>query len=78
MVKKMEITWHGSAGFGDDLGIDVDVRRFGTKSFDVGFEGAVDGRPVFTAVATYVAVKHGTIETIPVPDEFRASAASAS
>jgi acyl-CoA thioesterase FadM len=50
------------------------VRRWGTTSFDVAFEGTVDGSAVFTAVLTYVAVRTGTSETVPVPDDFRAAA----
>ena len=74
MLKRADITWHGAARLGDTLAIDIDVRRWGTTSFDVGFEGTVGDGPVFTAVITYVAVKMGTVEPVPVPDEFRAAA----
>lgn len=74
MVKKAEITWSGGAGVHDELVIDLAVRRWGTSSFDVGFRGAVDDRPVFDAVITYVAVRTGTTETLPVPEAFRAAA----
>jgi acyl-CoA thioesterase FadM len=50
------------------------VRRWGASSFDVGFEGTVGGDAVFSAELTYVAVRTGTTETVPVPDEFRAAA----
>jgi acyl-CoA thioester hydrolase len=73
MLKKIEVTWHGSAGLQDVLALDVDVRRWGNTSFDVGVEGGVDGRPVFSAVITYVAVVHGTTDTVPVPEGFRAA-----
>jgi acyl-CoA thioester hydrolase len=74
MVKRADLTWHGAARLHDDLAIEVAVRRWGTTSFDVAFEGTVDGSAVFTAVLTYVAVRTGTSETVPVPDDFRAAA----
>ncbi|MGQ0831712.1 MAG: acyl-CoA thioesterase [Microthrixaceae bacterium] len=74
MVKKAVITWSGAARVHDDLAIEVSVRRWGNTSFDVGFDGTVDGAPVFSADITYVAVKTGTTDTVPVPDEFRAAA----
>jgi acyl-CoA thioester hydrolase len=74
MVKRAEITWLGSAGLGDVLAIDVGVSRFGNSSFDVAFDGRVDGRPVFTAILTYVAVRFGTSEPITVPERFREAA----
>lgn len=75
MLKKVEVVWHGSAGVHDMLALDVDIRRWGNRSFDVGVEGSVDGRSVFSAVITYVAVAFGTADAIPVPDDFRAAAA---
>jgi acyl-CoA thioester hydrolase len=76
MVKKATITWTGGAKVHDDLTIEVAVRRWGNTSFDVGFDGRVDGVPVFSADLTYVAVRTGTTETVRVPDAFRAAAAS--
>lgn len=77
MLRKAEITWHGSAGLNDVMVIDVGIRRWGNRSFDVGFEGGVDGRPVFSATVTYVAVRAGTTESMPVPDDFRSAVAAA-
>jgi acyl-CoA thioester hydrolase len=76
MLKRADITWAGAARLGDELVISVDVRRWGTTSFDIGFDGTVDDRGVFEAIITYVAVRTGTTETVPVPDDFRAAAAS--
>jgi acyl-CoA thioesterase FadM len=53
--------------------VDVGARRWGTTSFDVGFEGSVGERPVFTAVVTYVAVTPGTTEPTPVPGAVRSA-----
>ena len=74
MVKRADITWDGGAGVHDELAIALEVARWGTSSFDVRFTGTVEGRPVFTAVLTYVAVRTRTTETVRVPDEFRAAA----
>lgn len=74
MVKKATVTWDGGARVHDDLAIAVAVSRWGTSSFDVRFDGTVDGQPIFTADLTYVAVRAGTTETVRVPDGFRAAA----
>jgi acyl-CoA thioesterase FadM len=74
MVKKATITWSGGATVHDDLAIAVEVVRWGTSSFDVRFDGRVEGAEVFEAVLTYVAVRTGTKETVRVPDDFRAAA----
>lgn len=74
MVKKATITWSGAARVHDDLAITVAVRRWGTTSFDVGFDGSVGEMPVFTADLTYVAVRTGTTEPVRVPEDFRAAA----
>ena len=73
VLKRADLTWHGRAGFGDVLAIDVGARRWGRTSFDIGFEGSVDEQPVFTAVVTYVAVSPGTIEPTPVPEAVRSA-----
>lgn len=74
MVKKAAITWTGAARVHDELVITVAIRRWGTTSFDVGFDGTIAGAPIFSADLTYVAVRTGTIETLRVPDDFRAAA----
>jgi acyl-CoA thioester hydrolase len=76
MVKKASITWEGAARVHDDLAIAVSVCRWGNTSFDARFDGTVEGAPVFTAEITYVAVTTGTTDTVPVPDEFRATASA--
>jgi len=73
VLKRADLTWHGGATFGDVLAVDVGARRWGTTSFDLGFEGSVGERPVFTAVVTYVAVTPGTTEPTPVPEAVRAA-----
>ncbi|HSL56633.1 MAG TPA: thioesterase family protein [Acidimicrobiales bacterium] len=72
MLKRAEIEWQGPARTGDDLVIDVAVVRWGTTSFDAGFQGTVDERPVFTARVVYVGVRHGTTEPLAAPPAVRA------
>ena len=72
MLKKATVEWAGTATVHETLDIAVAATRWGNTSFDVTFEGSVDGRPVFTCVITYVGVQLGTRETMPPPDEVRA------
>lgn len=74
MVKKATITWSGATRLLDELEIAIEPVRWGTTSFDLGFEGTVDGRPVFSAVITYVAVRLAEMKPVRVPDEFRVAA----
>jgi acyl-CoA thioester hydrolase len=71
VLKSATLTWHSGTGFDDLLAIDVEVRRWGTTSFDVGYEGSVGERPVFSAVVTYISVTPGTTTPAPVPDAVR-------
>jgi acyl-CoA thioester hydrolase len=73
VLKRADITWHGGATFGDVLSIAVGAHRWGSTSFDVGFEGSVGERPAFTAVVTYVSVTPGTTQPVPVPDAVRSA-----
>lgn len=71
MLKRAVLEWQGSASVGETVDIDVGMARWGTTSFDIGFSGTVDGRPVFTARVTYVGVQAGTTRTMRPPDEVR-------
>jgi YbgC/YbaW family acyl-CoA thioester hydrolase len=73
VLKRVDITWHGGATFGDVLAIDVAVGRWGTTSFDIAFEGSVGERPVFSAVVTYVSVAPGTTQPAAVPEAVRSA-----
>jgi YbgC/YbaW family acyl-CoA thioester hydrolase len=73
VLKRVDITWNGGAGWGDVLAIDVEVERWGNTSFDIGFAGCVDEQSIFHAVVTYVSVAQGTTEPVPVPDFVRAA-----
>lgn len=71
VLKRADLTWHGGAGLGDVLAIDVCARRWGRTSFDIAFAGSVGERPIFTAEVTYVAVTPGTTTPTPVPEAVR-------
>jgi acyl-CoA thioester hydrolase len=73
VLKRADMTWHGGAAFGEVLAVDASARRWGTTSFDLGFEGAVGERAVFSALVTYVSVSPGTTRPAPVPDAVRSA-----
>jgi YbgC/YbaW family acyl-CoA thioester hydrolase len=72
MLKKAVLEWQAAATVAEVLDIDVDVARWGNTSFDVGFTGTVEGRPIYTCTITYVGVEPGTTTTKPCPPELRA------
>ena len=71
MVKKVTIEWQSAARFGELLELDVEVRRWGTSSFDVGVTGRVGERSVLEAKLVYVSTVPGHATPRPVPDEVR-------
>jgi acyl-CoA thioester hydrolase len=73
MLKKAVVEWSGAATVHDVIDIAVFVRRYGTTSFDVGFVGSVGERPVFDCTITYVGVRAGTRETMPLPESVQAA-----
>jgi acyl-CoA thioester hydrolase len=72
VVKRTEITWHSPARFGDTLGLELAVSRWGGTSFDVAATGRVGDRDVLTSVTTYVVVDHDTFRPVAVPAELQA------
>ena len=73
MVKAASISWSAPAEVRDVVDIDIDVARIGTTSFDVAYVGSRAGQPLFEATMTYVGVRRGTLDKMPVPDSFRAA-----
>jgi acyl-CoA thioester hydrolase len=71
MLVKAVLEWSEPARFDDWVTIDVEPTRIGTKSFDVRYRAAVDGRAACEAVITYVAIKPGTNDSIELPDVVR-------
>jgi acyl-CoA thioester hydrolase len=73
MVVKAVLEWQGSAKYAEELDVEVHASRWGNTSFDATCVGTVGDRPIFTATLTYVGVRHGTTETMPMPDEIKAA-----
>lgn len=71
VVVRTEIEWKDGAGFDEDVAIEVRPTRLGRASFDVGFEASVDGRSVCEATITYVSIRPGKRESVPIPDGLR-------
>src|ERR1043165_7377683 len=71
MVVKAVVEWQGPAGFDDEVEITVAPVRLGTKSFDLEYRATVADRLVCTGVVTYVSVKPGSAESVPIPDDVR-------
>jgi acyl-CoA thioester hydrolase len=73
MLRKAVVEWTSPARLGDTLDLDAHIDRWGNTSLDVRVDGSVDGRPVFTAVITYVGVHFGTHTPRRPPDAVRAA-----
>jgi acyl-CoA thioester hydrolase len=71
MIVKAVLEWEGPAGFDEVVTIAVAPRRLGTKSFDLGFQASVEGRPACSGVITYVSVQPSTHDPTPIPDAVR-------
>lgn len=72
MLKKAEITWEGPARLAERISIRMEPTRWGNTSFDIGFEGTVDGRAAFNAAVTYVCVDSTTYTPRAIPEQLRA------
>lgn len=81
MLVKAQLEWQGSATYGDSVDLDCGIARWGNTSLDVAFRGTVAGRPVFTALITYVCIvpgsTNGTTKTTPVSERMRSALALA-
>jgi len=73
MIVKAVLEWEGPAGFDELVDIAVEPVRLGTKSFDLRYRAAIDGRAVCTGVITYVSVKPSTHESSAIPGGLRAN-----
>jgi acyl-CoA thioester hydrolase len=71
MLVKAVLEWLGPAGFDDVVDIAVDTSRLGSASFDVRYSARIEERPVCVGTVTYVSVKPGTHESVPIPDVLR-------
>lgn len=73
MVKAAGISWSAPARLRDRVDIDIAVSHVGTTSFVVAYTGSRAGEALFEATMTYVGVRKGTLEKMPVPAAFRAA-----
>lgn len=71
MLVRATLEWQSSARSGDLLDIEVAVLRFGTTSFDFGFIGTIEGRPVFRGRSVCVTVDKDTLTKKPTPEHVR-------
>lgn len=71
MLKKCTLEWQGSVGSGDRLDVDVSVARWGRTSWELGYVGTCEARPVFSAAVVYVSVDRRTAEPMETPREIR-------
>jgi acyl-CoA thioester hydrolase len=72
MLKRATIEWQGTATVHEVIDIGVGIDRWGTTSFEVGFNGRVGERQVFRCTITYVGVSAGTRDKMAVPAHLRA------
>ena len=71
MLVKAVLEWHGPAGFDDLVDISVSTARLGNASFDVRYTATIEERAVCVGTVTYVSVKPGTHDSVPIPDVLR-------
>ncbi len=71
MLKTLTITWASPLLFGETADLACSVGRWGTTSFDVLVEGAVDGEPRFSTRITYVSVIPTLNRPTPIPSIVR-------
>lgn len=69
MLKKCEVVWHDSAHSGEILDLDAAITNWGRTSWEVGFVGTVEGRPIFTCLVLYVSVTLGELTPMATPPE---------
>lgn len=73
MVVGAELSWHGPAGFDDEVRIEVGCARIGTASFALRYTATVAERLVCEGTVSYVSVVAGGGRSSPIPDRVRAA-----
>ena len=71
VVVAFELGWRGPVRWGDDLRVDVAVRRIGTTSLAVDYAANVDGDCRVSGAATYVLVSRTEHRPAPWPADLR-------
>ncbi len=68
---RVEMEFHSPVHYGDHVRIEVTVEKVGRSSVRLRYDGAVEGRPVFTGRVTSVVVNMATFRSVPLPPWLR-------
>jgi acyl-CoA thioesterase FadM len=71
VVKRAAIEWHTAARLAATIELGMRLERVGRTSFELTFEGSIQGTRVFVAQVTYVVVDRHTFEPLEIPDRLR-------
>ena len=71
ILARAEIDFRAQVGFGDEVEIEVEPLRVGTKSFELGYTLRVRGAVVAEAKTVLVAFDYSAGQTVSVPDAWR-------
>jgi 4-hydroxybenzoyl-CoA thioesterase len=70
-VVKLEVEFRAPVRYGDSVELKVAVEHVGRSSFRMRYDASVEGRPVFRARSTLVAVDRKAFRPVPIPDWMR-------
>ena len=76
ILARVEIDFRAQVGFGDEVEIEVEPLRVGTKSFELGYTVRVRGAVVAEAKTVLVAFDYSAGQAVPVPDGWRSALAA--
>jgi acyl-CoA thioester hydrolase len=71
IVARVEIDFRAPVRLGQEVEVAVRATKFGTKSFDLGYELTVDGEIVAEAKTVQVAYDYRRREPVAIPAEWR-------
>jgi acyl-CoA thioester hydrolase len=71
IVARVEIDFRAPVRLGQEVAVAVRATRFGTKSFDLGYELTVDGTTVADAKSVQVAYDYARREPVTIPADWR-------
>jgi acyl-CoA thioester hydrolase len=71
IVARIEIDFRAPVSFGEEVEIAVEARRFGEKSFELGYVLRVSGRVVAEATSVLVGYDYERGETVTIPDVWK-------
>jgi acyl-CoA thioester hydrolase len=71
VVKLAIIEWHTAARPSSAIELGMRLERMGRTSFELKFEGSIQGTRAFVAQLTYVVVDSRTFKPLQIPDSLR-------